>query len=104
MSASASANLSSVRSISAAWERGDYSSVEWAHPDIEFVIADGPTAGRWTGIAGMEDGSRDFLGAWEEHHIVVKELREVDDERVLMLVRVVARGGQDERTGARADA
>jgi ketosteroid isomerase-like protein len=87
-----SAELDLVRSIFSAWERGDYSSVEWAHPDIEFVIADGPTAGRWTGLAGMEDGFRDFLSAWEEHRAGAEEFREVGDERVLVLVRVVARG------------
>jgi hypothetical protein len=27
-----------VRSISAAHERGDYGSAEWAHRDIEYVI------------------------------------------------------------------
>ncbi len=87
-----SAHLELVRSIFSAWERGDYSSVAWAHPEIEFVIADGPTAGRWTGLTGMEEGFRDFLSAWEEHRAGAEEIREVDDQRVLVLVRVVARG------------
>jgi ketosteroid isomerase-like protein len=87
-----SAHLDLVRSIFSAWERGDYGSVEWAHPEIEFVIADGPTAGQWNGLAGMEEGFRDFLSAWEEHRAGAEEFREVDDERVLVLVRVIARG------------
>jgi len=88
----ASANLDLVRSIYADWERGDYSSAEWAHPEIEFVIADGPAPGGWTGLAGMAAGWRGFLSAWEEWRTEVDEHRELDGERVLVLVHRSGRG------------
>jgi ketosteroid isomerase-like protein len=61
----ASANLNLIRSIHAAWERGDFSSTEELHPEIEFVIADGPSPLTWTGLSGRAEGARDFLSAWE---------------------------------------
>jgi hypothetical protein len=54
-------NLDLVRTITADWEHGDYSSTDWAHPEIEYVIADGPAPGTWTGLAGMAAAWRDFL-------------------------------------------
>jgi len=88
----ASANLDLVRSIHAAWERGDYSSVEWAHPEIEFVTADGPSHGSWMGLAGMAKGWRDWLSAWEDFRSEAEEYRELDDESVLVLAHFSARG------------
>jgi len=87
-----SANRELVRSIFAAQEQGDYSSAEWAHPEIEFVIADGPAPGSWRGLAAMAEGWRDWLSAWEEFRTEVDEYRELDGERVLVLVDFSARG------------
>ena len=64
-----SQNVDLVRSIYANWERGDYSSAKWAHPDAGFVSADGPSPGAWSGLAGMADGFRDFLSAWDEYRV-----------------------------------
>jgi ketosteroid isomerase-like protein len=87
-----SANLDLVRSIFAAWERGDFSSADWAHPEIEYVHAGGPAPGRWKGIGGMAEGFREFVDAWEEYRIKVDKFRELDAERVLVLFHRSGRG------------
>jgi ketosteroid isomerase-like protein len=88
----ASANVELVRSIYAGWERGNYHSVEWAHPDIELTIADGPTPGRWAGPTGLAEGWSAFLGAWDGFRSEADEYRELDGERVLVLTRFGGRG------------
>ena len=80
-------NVELVRSICAAWERGDYSSADWADPEIDFVIADGPSPGRWSGHAGMAEGWRAWLGAWEDFQQQAEGYRDLDGERVLVLFR-----------------
>jgi ketosteroid isomerase-like protein len=87
-----SENLDLVRSIWAAWGRGDYSSTEWAHPEIEFMIADGVEPGSWTGLAGMAAAWRRRLSAWEWAHTKAEEFRALDDERVLVLYSAKGRG------------
>jgi ketosteroid isomerase-like protein len=87
-----SANLDLVRSIYADWRRGDFSSAGWADPQIEWVSADGPDPGRWSGIAGVAEVSRDFLSTWRDWRITAEEIRELDDERILVLTRRTGRG------------
>jgi ketosteroid isomerase-like protein len=93
----ASANLDLVRSIYAEWERGDFAPVAWAHPEIEFVIADGPSPGSWTGVARMAEAWRDVLNAWEGYRIETDEYRELGDGQVLVLLRAV--GGRGKVSG-----
>ena len=85
-------NVDLVRSICAAWDRGEYGAVDWAHPDIEFVAADGPQPGTWAGLAGMAEGWRAWLSAWEDFHQEAVEYRDLDDERVLVSFRCSGRG------------
>ena len=85
-------NVDLVRSIYAAWEGGDFRSVEWAHPEIEYVAADGPAAGSYAGLAGMAEAMRDWLSAWEEWRVEAQEYRDIEGERVLVLFHFSARG------------
>jgi ketosteroid isomerase-like protein len=87
-----SENLDLVRSIYAAWERGDFSSADWADPEIEYVVADGTDPGVWTGIPAMAGAWRETLIVWEDVHTKVDAYHELDDERVLVLVSWTGRG------------
>ena len=87
-----SANLDLVRSIYADWERGDFHSVGWADPEIEYVIVGGPVSGAWAGLDGMAVGWRGWLDAWTDYRTEVDEYRQLDDERVLVLTHDSGRG------------
>jgi ketosteroid isomerase-like protein len=87
-----SPNVDLVRSIFSAWGRGDFGSVEWAHPEIEWVGGDGPDAGSRTGLARIAEVWRDVLGAWTDFRVEAEEYRELDAERVLVLAQFSARG------------
>jgi ketosteroid isomerase-like protein len=87
-----SANLDLVRSIYADWERGDFSHVEWADPEIEYVRPEGPEPGSSTGLAGMAEVMRGYLSVAEDGRVEGVEYRELDSERVLVFSRYSGRG------------
>jgi ketosteroid isomerase-like protein len=85
-------HLALVRSIYTSWERGDFSSNEWADPDVEFSYAGGPETQVWRGVQGMAEGYREWLRAWRDFRAEPEEYIELDDERVLVLVHNSGRG------------
>jgi ketosteroid isomerase-like protein len=86
------ANLDIVHSIFALWERGDFSAVGWAHPEIEYAIVDEPGTQMAKGVAAMTRTWRDFLSAWEGYRVEAHEYRALDEERVLVTLRALGRG------------
>jgi hypothetical protein len=87
-----SSNVALVRAIHADWERGDFTHSDWAHPEIEFVFADGPSPGSWKGLAAMRATMREYLSTWQNARLEAEEYRELDDERVLVLGSEYGRG------------
>jgi ketosteroid isomerase-like protein len=89
----ASSNLEIVRSIYADWERGDFfKRADWAHPEIERVWVGGPEPGSRKGLADVAAEQREFLSAWQDFRVVADDYRELDGQRVLVLVRYSGRG------------
>ena len=64
-----------VRSICEPWKNGDFSSAEWADPEIEYVLVDGPAPGRWTGPGAMGEAFRGVLNAYAEYRVAAEEFR-----------------------------
>jgi hypothetical protein len=91
-----STNLDLVRSIMAAVEREPSSPLpsEWVDPEVELVIADGPEPASLKGHSAARQWTRDFLSAWEGYRLVVDEYRELNEERVLVLVRAGGGGAR----------
>jgi ketosteroid isomerase-like protein len=88
----ADGNVELVRSILAAWERGDWGAVDWADPAIEYVMVDEPGSRPHTGVSAMRETWRTFLSAWEGYRLEADEYRALDDGRVLVLLRAFGRG------------
>ena len=55
-------------------------------------MADGPTPGSGTGLAGMAPVFLDVIAPFEDFRVGVEECREIDERRVLVLVQFSGRG------------
>jgi ketosteroid isomerase-like protein len=82
-------NVEIVRSILSNWKRGDYSSVDWADPDIEFIA---PPDIETRGLHEMARRWREFLEAWDHFATMPERFIDAGDDRVLALVRFEGRG------------
>jgi ketosteroid isomerase-like protein len=83
-------NVEIVRSILADWARGDFSSVDWADPEIEYIQPLEKVGTR--GVDALDRRWRDFLGAWKYFATKPERFIDVGDDRVLVLVSFEAHG------------
>jgi ketosteroid isomerase-like protein len=87
-----SENLDLVRSIYAAWERGDFRDAEWADPEIVLVRPESLDGDALKGRAAAEGGWREWLTTWEDFRAEATDFRVLDEERVLVLGRMRGHG------------
>jgi ketosteroid isomerase-like protein len=76
------ANLEVVKGIFSAWGRGDFSSVEWADPEIEFTIP-GPDAHVHRGVEAMGRAWAEWLGAFDEFSVTGEAFHDAGDKVVV---------------------
>jgi ketosteroid isomerase-like protein len=101
-----------VREMYDASNRGDFDRTQnYFHPDVELIVSgDYPDAGvyrgrrglmrwfanfylgSWTGVARMANAWRGRLSTIQDARPEVKEYRELEDERVLVVTRRSGRG------------
>ena len=74
--------------------RGDYTSAEWAHTEIEYVILRASEFAPVSvqGRVEMREAARSNIDAWADLRITAERYIEVDPERVLVLDNISGRG------------
>jgi ketosteroid isomerase-like protein len=84
-------NVEVAQQIFRAWERADFSSVEWADPGIEFTLQSGADNAIHTGIEAMGQAWAEWLRAWDEFRVEAREFIDRGDD-VLVLIEFGGRG------------
>jgi ketosteroid isomerase-like protein len=84
-------NVEIAEEIFRAWERADFSSVEWADPRIEFMLQSGADDAIHSGIEAMGQAWAEWLRAWDEFRVEARDFIDLGDD-VLVLVEFGGRG------------
>jgi ketosteroid isomerase-like protein len=66
--------------------------LDWADPEIEFEIVDGPQPGVWKGLAAMAEAWGDVLRGTAGVRSEAEDFRDLDSDRVLALTWFHGRG------------
>jgi ketosteroid isomerase-like protein len=82
-------NVEVIESIFARWERGDFSSPDWMHHQMEFVGGDGIAT---RGASAVGKFWFDFLGTWDRFVVLADEILDAGDDDVLVFVRFEGHG------------
>jgi ketosteroid isomerase-like protein len=75
-------NVQIVKEIYSAWERGNFSSVEWADPEIEFLIP-GVDQSAQRGIDAMAHAWAEWLRAFSDFSVEARGLIDAGDKVVV---------------------
>jgi ketosteroid isomerase-like protein len=87
-----SENLDLVRSIYEAWERGDFTRVDWADPATELVRPESLDGEALKGRDASQGGWGEGLAAWKDFRAEAHEYRVLDAERVVVFGRMRGTG------------
>lgn len=91
--AMSAADVETLRRIYDAWSEGNFWTFELFHRDVETRWAtEVPDIDGANGVEGLGDLFREWTSAWESCRIEADEFLESADDRVVVLVRVLARG------------
>ncbi|MDP9270731.1 MAG: nuclear transport factor 2 family protein [Chloroflexota bacterium] len=83
-------NVEIIREAHARWAKGDFSSQEFLHPDIE-VLWQTPDATVTRGIGAFAEAWREWLAPWESLTVEGERVIEAGD-RVVVLALLRGRG------------
>lgn len=90
-------NVQIVKEIYAAWERGDFSSSDWADPEIEYSAPgpDRPTKG----VDAMASSWAEWLRSFKDFRVIPEEIHDAGDKVVV----IQSFGGQGRASGISVD-